>query len=352
MSILEENQREQYNEYDEISLKELIMSVWNERVLVVAIMIVTVLLAGVYTFAFLKPQYETTSELMMKELEDAHTLYGTYSFPSDNISDYTQFIYNNEVIDQIIDKYQLDVSRETFKKNITVNQEKDSNRISVVVVNGDPELAYKINSDLIERFIESIRISYKKSAMDEFILSHQHSIESYQNSIRHKEGILAETRILLDEIQPIYTLQKLLFSDPKAAAAYADQLDLDLSAISENLMTEEYINENYFNMEAKIYDLEYELVSIREGLENQNQLLAELLGEQESYNQLIDTENESEILNGHVDVMASNIRIISYPNHPINPSSPRVALNMAIGVVLGMMLGVFSGLFKSYWKNA
>ncbi|SCZ79048.1 Wzz/FepE/Etk N-terminal domain-containing protein [Acidaminobacter hydrogenoformans] len=341
-----------HNDYDEISLKELILSIWSERKLIAVILAVTVVLTGIYTFVIASPQYETTSVLIIKKPVETSTPYGTYTFPSENINDYIQFIYSNEVSDRIIAKHGFDISSKSFKNMITITQDKDANRFQVTVKNEDPEMAYQINNDLINQYVDSLRLTYKKQALESFIFDYQSQIESLNNSIEYKEAILAETSVLLSTLEPVITLQKMLSSDPIAAAAYADRRNLDLASLSDDVMTEEIKNDSYFNVEAQVVNTEVELINLRQSLNNKNELLGELSKELENYNSLITTENESQLLNGKLDVMAQNVFVTSKPYQPDSPVAPRKALNMAIGLVLGMMLGVFMGLFKAYWKNS
>lgn len=352
MQNSDERHEVNHYDYDEISLKELIMSIWNERKLIALIMAVTIVLTGLYTFIIASPQYEATSALIIKKPGEVSTPYGTYTFPSENINDYIQFIYSNEVAERIIKKHDLQISNKAFKTMVSVTQDKDANRFQVVVKNEDPAKAYAINNDLIHQYIDSLRITYKKQALDNFILTYQSELDGLKNSVTYKESILEDTRTLLSSMEPVITLQKLLSSDPIAATAYAERRNLDLPNLSKEVMTEEMANENYFLVEAQVLNSEIELITLKQDLENKNRLLNELKSELENFNTLITTENESQILNGKLDVMAQNVFITSSPYQPENPVAPRKALNMAIGVVLGMMLGVFLGLFKAYWKNS
>lgn len=341
-----------HNDYDEISLKELILSIWSERKLIAMILAVTVVLTGIYTFVIASPQYETTSVLIIKKPVEAITPYGAYTFPSENINDYIQFIYSNEVSDRIIAKHGLDISSKSFKNMISITQDKDANRFQVTVKHEDPEMAYQINNDLINQYVDSLRLTYKKQALESFIFDYQSQIETLNNSIEYKEAILTETSALLSTLEPVITLQKMLSSDPIAAAAYADRKNLNLASLSDDVMTEEIKNDSYFNVEAQVVNTEVELINLRQSLNNKNDLLGELNKELENYNSLITTENESQLLNGKLDVMAQNVFVTSKPYQPDSPVAPRKALNMAIGLVLGLMLGVFLGLFKAYWKNS
>lgn len=200
-------------ENDEISLKELIQSIWDERKLISLITVVVVLISAVYTFFVATPVYEATSELMIETPKDVATRFGTYTFPSENINDYIQYIYSNDVVDKVIRQNQMDVTRAGFKKMISVNfdPKEDTNLFNVVVSTDDPKLAKSINDDLINQYLNSIRITYKKNALENFITSYEVSIDNLEESIKQQEAILKEAKALMDTVKPIYTLQKSAF---------------------------------------------------------------------------------------------------------------------------------------------
>ncbi len=189
-------------------------------------------------------------------------------------------------------------------------------------------------------------------AIDRFIMDYERRIDNYNINIESKERLLKERKTLLDEIKPIYTLQKSLFNDPETAAAYADKFDLDLNELSQSMLVEENAREIYFTMENKYFETKDELINLREALFNNKARLAELNTEKEMLMRKKNTDDEQTILNGRIDVFADKILVASPAVIPQNPVAPRKALNLAIGAVLGLMLGVFTAFFVNYWKNS
>jgi len=352
------NQKQMINEYDEISLKELILNIWNERVLIIIIIAAVLVAALLYTFIISSPVYKAETEILIKKPTTVETRYGSYTFPSDNINDYIQYINSNAVIDRVIKENGLDqigetgMSNQSFRNKVSISNEDESNRFVVAFEYNDPDLTYQINRSLVEKYMKTIRMKYKENAVNQFIYDYEVNIDNLQNSIEREETLMKENKALLDSITPIYTLQKLLFSDPTAAAAYAEEFNLDISDISENVMTQEYVNGNYFSLESKYLDNKTNLISLRESLDRKQKFYDELVEEKSLINQYKSTEQEDNILNGKMDVMRDNIIVISEAHYSDVPVSPNKLLNLAIGLVLGVMLGVFAGLFKAYWKNS
>ncbi len=352
------NQNQMINEYDEISLKELILNIWSERVLIILITATVLLATILYTFVVVSPTYKAETELLIKQPSSIGTRYGTYIFPSENINDYVQYINSNAVVDRVIKENGLDqvgetgMSNQSFRNKVTISNEDESNRFTVAFEYNDPEKTYKINKSLVDTYMNTIRMKYKLNAVEQFIYDYEVQLDNLQNSIEREETIMDETKELLDSITPIYTLQKLLFSDPEAAAAYAEEFNLDISDISENVMTQEYVNDNYFLIESKYLDTKTNLISFREEFERKQKFYEELVKEKALIDEYKNTDNEENILNGKMDVMRDNIMIVSEAYYSDEPVSPNKLLNIAIGLVLGVMLGVFAGLFKAYWKNS
>ncbi len=349
---------QQFNQdYDEISLKELLMALWKEKKWVIAITLATIILTTIYTFAIAKPVYEASSELIIKtpikgETLSDNTRYGTFTFPTSNPIDYINFIKSSEVAKKVVTKEKLDTTISLFQKGIAIEQDKDANRFVIKTEANQAEKAAEINQVLVETFIETQRINYKSHAIEGFILEHERAIDNLNITIASKERLLKERKALLDQIKPIFTLQKSLFDDPETAAAYADKFDLDLNELSQSMLVAENAHEIYFKMEERYIETESELIDLREALFNKESRLAELQTEKQLIVNKKGTADEASILNGRVDVFADKLLIVSPAIIPQSPVAPRKALNLAIGAVLGLMIGVFVAFFVNYWKNS
>lgn len=340
-----------FSDEEEISLKELLLSLWNGRKLIALITSVFIIASAGYTFFIANARYEATSELIISIPESLETRYGTYKYPSENISDYTQFIKSSDVIDRVIKQMKLARTRDSIRNAISVEQGKEQNSFKIVVSGSDPELAKALNDTIMSQYIANLRIAYKRSAIDGFHQTISIEIDNLTNAIELNKSTIEKMKALLDEVQSIYTLQKSIFDDPKTAAKYADTFNLNLSKLSDDVMVEEFANENYFLVEQQLLDARVQLLKDEQTLENRQMLVKELDQEIKFYNEHYGTADELKILNGRADVFASNISIVSKAYLPENPVSPRKMLNLAIGLVLGLMCGVFAALFQAYWKS-
>lgn len=347
-------EQQHYEQYDEISLKELIIALWDGKKWIIGFTLLAIALAAIYSFAIAKPVYEVTSELVIQKPVEEPTRYGVYTFPSENPADYINSIKSGDVIKQVIAQHQLDTTVASFQKNITIanDAKQEESRFLITTTGNSAETAARVNNDLVQTFITSQRVKYKGYAIDRFIINYERSIDNTQLAIESKMRLLVEREALLKEIQPIYTLQKSLFNDPETAAAYADKFDLDLSQLSQSMLVEENARDIYLKMEEKYIELKDELISLKESLYTSNIKYQELLKEREAVTANLAKGDYAEILNGEVDVFADKVLVVSPAFEPQKPVAPRKALNLAIGAVLGFMIGVFVAFFINYWKKA
>lgn len=352
----------QVSNYDEdsIDLKELILHLWQERVLISLILIAAMVLSFVYVFVIQDPVYETSTSILFKVPAPvktgegevySQTSYGQYVFPSQNAADYFQYANSNDLIAALQATGKYDLSSADLRSNITVTTNKDSKLIDLVVKNGDSAMALAMNQDLARLFNENLRLVFKKNALDYFQNKIETDLVIKQNQITNLEAILANQSQLLESMKPTYTLKKMLLSDPVAASAYAGANQIDLENLAETVVEEEYLNDSYYQMESQIAATQNQLIALKQDLitlQNQKEALNQELA---LFTQKIGTPVQSELLGGQLDVLASNLIMISQPTLPQNPVAPDRLLQLAIGTLLGLMLGLAVAIVKKWWQE-
>ncbi len=347
-----ENQNYQQNKYeDEISIKELLITLWNGKKIILAITIGLIILSAMHTFFIAEKVYEATSELIVQKTEEVSTRYGNYEFPSENPKDYIYYIKSNEVLKRVLEKEGLDLTVEKLDKKIKIKQDKEAFRFIITTSANGAKKSQEINNALVDIFIKMQRVVYKKYAIEKFINDYEDHIYYLTNEIQSQESLLKERRKLLSSISPIYTLQKSLFNDPKTAAAYADKFDLDLNKLSQAMLVEEEAREVYLKIEEICVDTEKELIDAKQNLKMSNDKLEELIIAKEEIDVALKNNDFESVLNGAIDVFENKIMVVSLASEPQKPISPKKALNLVVGAMLGVILGVFTALFMAYWKN-
>jgi LPS O-antigen subunit length determinant protein (WzzB/FepE family) len=136
------------------------------------------------------------------------------------------------------------------------------------------------------------------------------------------------------------------------AASISRNKGVDLESLSDDVMFEEMINQNYKLMEAANIELDTLIQSAQVDLEEKKMFYQELLTESEAINQYYTSGVKSDLKNDSLDIIRSLISINKTASYNEAPVSPNKVMILSISVVLGLMLGVFVAFFGHYWKQA
>lgn len=335
------------NEENEISLKELILVLLNQKKLIALITLGATVLAIVVSL--LMPNvYEANSQIVFTIPEAKGSRFGTYVFPSQNIADYLPLLDSLEVKNEVAQKLELE-SPEAI--SITYEFNKDNKYVSIKTQESTPEKAKELNDEFVQTYINRINAQFKLIAMDQFIYTHQMNISNLKYQKETTQSMLVEKTTFLEELKPVYILQKAVFSDPRSASLYADKFNLDLSSISNDVVLEEFVNQKYLAIDGEITDLKISLINMNESLKNSEKLLNELNLEKELFIKKFETLDYETLLNDELTVLKGGINQASAAVTPIERVAPRRSFNVAIGFILGLMLGVFVAFFNHYWNG-
>lgn len=333
-------------EENEISLKELILILLNEKKLI-AIITVSFTVLAIFVTLMLPKVYETQSQINYNLPVNNETRFGAFIFPSQNIADYLPLLTSDEVKNEVASK--LGIEANNVNPQIVYN--KENKYIFVKTTASTPELAKQINDALVETYIYRVRVQYKLESINKFISFYQNSITSDTFKAEKTQSMLTEKQTFLMELNPKYTLQKAIFADSATAALYADKFNLDFSTLSNDVILEEYASEKYLQIEAEVIDLRSALIYYSENLKFSEKLLAELNEEKNQLLLNLKTNEYNSILNDELDVLNNSISQVSKAILPVSRISPRNSVNVGLGFIVGFTLSIFYIILKHYWKS-
>lgn len=298
-------------EYEEISLKELIIILIKGWKWIVSVTLITTLAAIVFTLGFKPVLYESNSSFNIILPSSVETQFGTYNFPSTNVNDYISLLTSDSVINGINDELKSDINlREAL--TYTYDATKNINTVNTKVTLEDPKLATEIHQIWLEKFVETLEESYQQIAIEQLIANLKNksaSLISEQESIRTQLTVLKTFKESLN---------------------YTKGVSVDESA--DNYLYYQVIT-NIMNLELRDYEISTTLV-----------LYDQDIDDLEAISVLNQRNHELNVLNG----------AITLPTKIIEPTTSidrGLMLNTAIGFVLGGMLGVFIVFFLNYWKS-
>ena len=337
-----EQQPNGYIEQDEISLKELIQILIDQRILIIAITSVTLLLAAIYSFLIADPVYESTAVLNATPIgteisidENIQSIVdGTGLFPTSTVQTYMEQITSPQMLARVIGELGLvnedgaAVSIGSVRSKISITNVDGTNLLQVKVNSSDPEEATAIANSLASTFIDYIddagqiqsRVAAAKIEEQLLIEEDNLAIKSEALSAHVTDGVSidqlkSEINSLVEQVTSIKasinsyelsieTLEEklaILSGELGASNHVIDSLELDTSgrivgesidvqtadedALSGSLITIDYINSqsSYISTVARYDAMVEQLGSLEAELIEKQALLVE---EEYKYNKL------------------------------------------------------------------
>jgi capsular polysaccharide biosynthesis protein len=148
---------------EEISLKELFAVICKRVKMILAITIIAVIASAVFTFAVLKPEYESNTTLMVgkpvHKISVDQTDQISYQEIQTNrllVSTYGEIAKSRSVLDSVIKTLKLDIDTACLRGKINVSLVKDTEIIRISVTDNDPEKAATIANELAQAFAKQV----------------------------------------------------------------------------------------------------------------------------------------------------------------------------------------------------
>jgi len=348
-----ENNERYHEDYDEISLRELIEVLLKEKFLIIGITALVIVLAAVYTLGILKPTFKSEALLTVSLEESVPTPYGTYDLPFTTIDEYTQVIKNPAVIQRTLKDFNDEgLTREGLINIISVEAIEDTHSFRVKAEYGSPEEAYSLADIHVNNYLNHLEMLFRRAAVEEFYNSASTSMASIEKALVRNEENMIKAQELLAKTPKAINLENALISEADYALIYSSKGNVDLSSISGDKIINQELNPSYLKIMGQITDLEIERNNLENSLLNLERNVTDLEEELNFLAEYRETYDTTKMNTGVSNAMKNLVTIVNRPEVETQKVAPRNALNLAIGGVLGLMLGVFVAFFKHYWQNS
>ncbi len=336
---------------DEISLKELILALIKRWKLIVGVTLAFAVVAGIYLWGIAEPVYESEVGGTIRIPESIETRYGSYMFPSTNQSDYLSYVTSERVIGKWVSEIQGDLSIGSAKELVSVKNDADSSQFVFTVKSNSPELAKSRLEALSQVYLDEIRLLYKQNALAYFEKHFTTSVSQLAQEKSTLEEELKNQKSLIDEIDPVISLKRLVVSNPVYAAEVAKERQINLEDLSGEMMYEEVLNPNYQDVEAEIIRISKALGDLEIKSTQYNGYVEEIQNEERVLYEHTFGNGENSLRKSYLNVLEPHILIGNYASLPEAPIAPRKMFTLAIATILGGMLGIFVALFSAYWRS-
>lgn len=141
-----------------ISLKELFEILKKRFNLIAVITLAAVAIAGIISFFFLTPIYQSSTQILVNKAKEDQMGYTTADVQTNLqlINTYNVIIKSPAILEIVIEELDLDMTTGQLNEKITVQSEKDSQVINLSVQDEDPYQAAKIANKTAEIFQQEI----------------------------------------------------------------------------------------------------------------------------------------------------------------------------------------------------
>lgn len=317
---------QQYYDYDEISLRELIETLINGWKLIAVITAISLLVSGVFSFFIMAPTYEAKSILMASFATDKLTsmqqngesiegmLDSISAYPIMTIQTYKEQIKNPKILQQVIDELKLGekgITRNGLRNMIQLETIKDTNLIEVKVTHSNPKLASDIANTVAKKFTAFItelsrqqaskssqflkgQLEVEKKKLDDASLELKKELEQprganelreefnsklqlltgYKTQLVEKEVELNKLKAGLEAAETelkntpqILVTYKSVAEDPLLGQIVSEENDSSATETAKLTMKNEEINETYLALTSKVSEYKIDVSEASKELE-------------------------------------------------------------------------------------
>ncbi len=141
---------------EDLDLKELFLAFWNKKLMIVLIVIMFSIIGYIYSITMVKPVYTSFTTLVLAgtdETEGGAVITTTdITLNSKLISTYSELLKSNNVVREVKENLDIDVTESEIKNNIVISSKSGTDIIEIRVTNANPEYAAKIANETAEVF--------------------------------------------------------------------------------------------------------------------------------------------------------------------------------------------------------
>lgn len=184
---------------EELDLKELFNIFWQRKLEIILIIIISIVIGAVYSYAILKPKYTSYTTLLLTQVTDSKSEDNTsitqtdINLNSKLVSTYSDIITSASVLEEVIDSLGIkNLNEETLKNSIKVSTKTDTEMLKITVTNENPNYAAMIANKLTEVFSEKIEDIYK---INNVYVVDEAKVDEIPSNVNHIKDIIIFTFI-------------------------------------------------------------------------------------------------------------------------------------------------------------
>ena len=144
-------------EEETIDLQEIHHLLKKRVILIIVLALIAMALSGTYTYYLVTPTYQTTTQMIISNLEDDnHLTHSDIQVSLQLINTFNVILLSPTILDQVIEDLKLQISASVLSGRMTASNAENSQVIALTVQHEDPELAQMIANTTAEIFSDEI----------------------------------------------------------------------------------------------------------------------------------------------------------------------------------------------------
>ena len=181
---------------EEINLRDL-LSYFKKRLVLFVVMVLFVVSAGtVYSVFIQKPEYKAQATVILSSDKSKTTIQSEINANKNLIDTYTEVVKSHRVLDRVKSEMQINDSYEQLVKKVTVASLKDTEIISISVVDLDKYHSYSLANKIADTFTDEISQIYNDKSVNVLDRAVEPQ-KPYNVDIIKQEAIYAAAGIIL-----------------------------------------------------------------------------------------------------------------------------------------------------------
>lgn len=328
----------------ETDLRELIIAVWQKKVMIICITLIIALLTGIFSLFILSPVYDTRMNVILKMPEAYHTKYGDFTLPITTNQQYIgQMTSNNVLINTINDVQNMgydELNIEELRNNITINNvttstDSEQNVFTINVTANNPDEARDIAIALYNNYIEFLDVQTAEAAVDYFYNHYSIELQTLSDQLTTTQEILKTNKELLKETPQTINQKEAM-----------EKVEVNTS---DYVVLENIINPNYTKIELNIIENQQTINTIETSITTYNKYLEELQSVKVNISKYYEVGVYEELEPNIESISKISVYLPSQPVAPSHKTSPSSIKNILLGIFFGVMLGIFIVLIQWWW---
>lgn len=174
---------------ENIEINRIIDILKSKKILITFILIIFIVLGYFYSYHYVKPEYKSTTTLLLipNNSEESRTITNSdLTLNSGLISTYSNIAKNSKVLKKVIDNLNLDITEAELLKRIEISIVKDTHILEISVKGSNAETATDITKELANVFLAEIKEIYQ---LDNIGIVDEAQIPNAPYNISHPKDI-------------------------------------------------------------------------------------------------------------------------------------------------------------------